>query len=75
MKKVTLEIDGMMCGMCEAHVNNAVRLAAPSAKHVKSSHKKNVTTFICDNDDEINMAIEAISKDGYRVLNKSVLEK
>ena len=25
MIKITLEIDGMMCGMCEAHVNDAIR--------------------------------------------------
>lgn len=27
MVKITLDIDGMACGMCEAHVNNAVRNA------------------------------------------------
>ena len=25
MIKYTLAVDGMMCGMCEAHVNGAVR--------------------------------------------------
>lgn len=25
MIKYTLAVDGMMCGMCEAHVNDAVR--------------------------------------------------
>ena len=27
MKKIILEVDGMMCGMCESHVNEAVRKA------------------------------------------------
>ena len=27
MVKITLDIDGMACGMCEAHVNNALRNA------------------------------------------------
>ena len=27
MIKYTLAVDGMMCGMCEAHVNDAVRRA------------------------------------------------
>ena len=27
MLKYTLKIDGMMCGMCEAHINEAVRAA------------------------------------------------
>ena len=25
MLKITVKVDGMMCGMCEAHVNDAVR--------------------------------------------------
>ena len=25
MLKITVQVDGMMCGMCEAHVNDAVR--------------------------------------------------
>ena len=27
MTKTTLKIDGMMCGMCESHVNDAIRKA------------------------------------------------
>ena len=29
MTKTTLKIDGMMCGMCESHVNDAIRKAFP----------------------------------------------
>ncbi len=29
MVKTTLKIDGMMCGMCESHVNDAIRNAFP----------------------------------------------
>ena len=29
MKQITLKVDGMMCGMCESHVNEAVRKARP----------------------------------------------
>ena len=25
IKKITLQIDGMMCGMCESHINDAIR--------------------------------------------------
>ena len=28
MWKYTLRVEGMMCGMCEAHVNDAVRAPA-----------------------------------------------
>ena len=34
MVKITLDIEGMACGMCEAHVNDAVRRVFP----VKRSH-------------------------------------
>ena len=27
MIKTTVKVDGMMCGMCESHVNDAVRKA------------------------------------------------
>ena len=27
MEKITAEVSGMMCGMCEAHINDAVRKA------------------------------------------------
>ena len=29
MYQTTVGVDGMMCGMCEAHVNDAVRKAFP----------------------------------------------
>ena len=38
MTKTTVHIDGMMCAMCESHVNDAVRRALP-VKKVTSSHR------------------------------------
>ncbi len=29
MKQIILQVDGMMCGMCESHVNDAIRRAFP----------------------------------------------
>ena len=37
MTKTTLKIDGMMCGMCESHMNDAIRKAF-NVKKVTSSH-------------------------------------
>ena len=37
MIKTTVKVDGMMCGMCESHVNDAVRKAF-QVKKVTSSH-------------------------------------
>lgn len=45
MVKTTLDIDGISCGMCEAHINNAVRKAF-AVKKVVSSHSKGETQII-----------------------------
>ena len=37
MEKITVEVSGMMCGMCEAHINDAVRKAFPDVEKVNSS--------------------------------------
>ena len=37
MIKTTVKVDGMMCGMCESHVNEAIRNAF-KVKKVNSSH-------------------------------------
>ena len=47
MIKTTVKVDGMMCGMCESHVNDAVRKAFQVDK-VSSSHSKGETTLITD---------------------------
>lgn len=65
MIKTTLKIDGMMCGMCEAHINDVVRKVVKDAKKVSSSHTKGQTTFISEalpNEDEL---AAAIAETGY----------
>ena len=47
MTKTILQIEGMMCGMCEAHVNEAIRKAFPVRK-VTSSHTKNETEILSE---------------------------
>ena len=39
-----------MCGMCESHVNEAVRKAFPKAKKVTSSHGKGQTVILTEED-------------------------
>ncbi|MBR1762984.1 MAG: heavy-metal-associated domain-containing protein [Eubacterium sp.] len=65
MKKITLKIDGMMCGMCEAHINDTIRKAYPNAKKVKSSHKKGETSFLLDEDANEEKLKAAINETGY----------
>ncbi|MCR5350377.1 MAG: hypothetical protein K6E20_05240 [Acholeplasmatales bacterium] len=73
MIRVTLKVDGMRCGMCEVHVNEAVRKTV-NCKSVKSKHSKNETVFVIDDSlkDKIEDVIDAIQKDGYRVLDKNI---
>lgn len=67
MIKITLRVDGMQCGMCEAHVNDAIRRTFP-VKKVTSSHSKKQTVILSENDIEEQDLRDAIGKTGYEVL-------
>ena len=56
MYEIDLKIDGMMCGMCESHINDTVRKALP-VKKVTSSHSRGETVILAE---------EAISEDACR---------
>ncbi len=64
MVKVFLNVDGMMCGMCEAHVNDIVRKTT-KIKKVKSSHKKKETIIIMESRKDLGLIINAIKSLGY----------
>lgn len=64
MVKVFLNVDGMMCGMCEAHVNDIVRKTT-KIKKVKSSHKKKETIIIMENRKDLGLIINVIKSLGY----------
>jgi copper chaperone CopZ len=66
MIKVVAEVDGMMCGMCESHINDAVRGAFP-VKKVTSSHTKGQTVIISEQDIDEATLREVIDKTGYTV--------
>ena len=66
MYQITLNIDGMMCGMCESHVNDAVRKAFP-VKKVTSSRSKKETTVIAETELDEDALRAAISATGYEV--------
>ena len=69
MYKTTLKIDGMMCGMCEAHINDVIRKNVPSAKKVSSSHAKGVTVFESEILPDGEMLKKAIAETGYELLD------
>lgn len=66
MWKYTVSVDGMMCGMCESHVNDAVRKAFP-VKKVTSSHKKSCTVIETETELDDTRLREVITKLGYTV--------
>ncbi|MBR6228385.1 MAG: heavy-metal-associated domain-containing protein [Eubacterium sp.] len=75
MYETVIKIDGMMCGMCEAHMNDAIRRVVPDAKKVKSSHKKGETTFRSESpvDDEILKNV--VTDTGYTFISSQTFEK
>lgn len=68
MYKTTYQIDGMMCGMCESHVNDVFRQNF-QVKKVSSSHKKGITEVISDEPLEEEKVRAAVEQMGYRVLS------
>ena len=66
MKEIILKVEGMQCGMCESHVNDAVRKAA-NVKKVTSSHVEGKTVVVCDDSIDAQIVKNAIQKDGYNV--------
>lgn len=67
MQKITVKLDGMSCGMCEAHVNAAIRQAF-SVKKAVSSHTKGETVIICEGDITREQLEAALKDSGYRIL-------
>jgi copper chaperone CopZ len=68
MIKTTIKIDGMMCGMCEAHVNDIVRKAFPNASKVKSSHRKGECSFVTEDKVDGNVIKDALDEMGYKLI-------
>lgn len=70
MQQITLKIDGMMCGMCESHINESIRNAF-SVKKVTSSHTKGETVILTEEDVDETKLKEVIDKTGYKLLSVS----
>lgn len=66
MVKITLEVGGMACGMCETHVNEVIRKAFP-VKKVTSSHAKGKTEILAEAPLDEAKLKAAIDATGYTV--------
>ena len=69
MIKTTLKIEGMMCGMCEAHIRDTIRKTVPSAKKVAASHSKGEASFLTESSIDEQVLKAAISETGYTCLS------
>lgn len=67
MIKITLNIDGMMCGMCESHINDVIRKSF-AVKKVTSSHSKGKTEIITENPIPEEDLRKAIGETGYALV-------
>ena len=68
MIRTTVQISGMRCGMCEAHVNDAIRNALP-VKKVTSSRAKGMTVILSEQPVSRDRLRQAVSAAGYIVLS------
>lgn len=68
MYKTTVKIDGMMCSMCEAHINDAVRKKL-TVKKVTSSHKKGETVIISEGEITKQELSGVLDETGYKVIS------
>ena len=67
--KTTLKIEGMSCGMCEAHICGVIRRTLPHAKKVTASHRRGEASFLTVGPVDAEKLKEAIAATGYTCLS------
>lgn len=65
MVRNTVKIQGMACGMCEAHIADTIRKTFPDAKKVTASHTKGTAVFLTDQPVDEKVLADAIRATGY----------
>lgn len=68
MTKTVLGIDGMVCSMCEAHINDAIRRAFP-VKKVSSSAAKKQCEIVSEEPLDERKLRDVIAPTGYTLLS------
>ncbi len=68
MIETIVKVDGMMCGMCEGHINDAIRSHFP-VKKVSSSHSKGRTVIQSQEPLDREQLVRVIDATGYKVLD------
>ncbi len=74
--RVTVEIDGMMCGMCESHIKDAIRAKFPDVNKLTASHGKGKASFVLsapESESQVAARLhEGIDPLGYRIISVRV---
>ena len=68
MVELTLKIDGMMCPMCESHINDAIRCHFP-VKKVRSSCKTGETVILAKEEPDLAVLKALLAGSGYPVIS------
>lgn len=71
MVKMIVGVEGMACGMCESHINDAIRNAF-SVDSVSSSRSKKETDIIAEKPIEEEKIRKVIDQTGYQVTSYKV---
>lgn len=71
MIKNIIKIEGMACGMCEAHVCDAIRKAFPDAKKVSASHGRREASFLSEGAVDAELLKQLINETGYHYISAS----
>lgn len=74
MLKITMGIDGMMCGMCESHINDAIRREF-KIKKVTSSHTKKQAVILTEKPLDEEKLRKVIDDTGYKVMSIETSEE
>ena len=69
MIRTTMKIDGMMCSMCAAHINDVIRKSVPGAKRLSASHKKGEASFLTETPVDAEVLKSAVDATGYTCLS------
>ena len=68
MTRTIMKVSGMICGMCESHVNDAIRNAF-SVKKVSSSRSKGETVILSETPLDPDRLRQIVNATGYIVLS------
>lgn len=68
MFEIKLNIEGMMCPMCEAHINDAIR-EEYKVQEVSSSHSKCETVIVAEEEISEEALKSTVEKTGYKLFS------